>query len=88
MLNDNNIREINNQINRELRNVNSICKSPDEKLQALDRIAKLKALLTPQPSREEILSELAAALVEAQRNPPATFADNLINDIVGHFRRH
>lgn len=86
MLSNDNIRNINRQIENELRDVNSIRLSDEEKSAALDRIIKLKSLLTTQPSREEILAELADALAEAQRNPPPTFADNLMTDIVGLLR--
>jgi hypothetical protein len=64
MLSQNVINKINHQIEDELRNVDSICSSPQEKMEAIERIAKLKALLTPQPSREEIMSELASALTD------------------------
>jgi hypothetical protein len=56
------IVKINRQIEDELRIVDSICSSQQDKLDAIERIAKLKALLSPQPSREEILDELASAI--------------------------
>jgi len=87
MLSDQNVRRINNQIADELRTVDSICSSDQEKIAAIDRIAKLKSLLTPQPSRSDILAELAEALVEAQRNPKPTFADHLVSDILSALRR-
>lgn len=87
MLSNDNIREINRSIERELRNVSSIATSDEEKVAALDRIAKLKALLYPQPTREELLAELATALVEAQRNPPPTLADTIFENVAAVFRR-
>jgi hypothetical protein len=64
MLSDHNVRKINDQIANELNTVDSWTASDDEKTAALDRIAKLKALLMPQPSREQILSELADAIAD------------------------
>lgn len=88
MLSDSNIRQINRQIAAELRIVDSSIRSHAEKMVALERVTKLQTLLSPQPSREEILSELAASIVEAQRNPqPPTPAENLIADLATLFRR-
>jgi septal ring factor EnvC (AmiA/AmiB activator) len=87
MLSSTNVRKINDQIERELRDVNSIVTSNEDKIAALDRIARLKALLNPQPSRSDILSELASAFVEAQRTPPPTPADNFANALADIFRR-
>ena len=86
MLSDRNIREINNQIATELRTVNSIISSDEKKMAAIERIAKLKALLeeTPseQPSRQSILKEVATALIEAreearERNRPVDIFDSI-----------
>lgn len=87
MLSDDNIRKINDQIESEVRDLGSFMTDDEDKPAILDRITKLKALLSPQPTRSDILAELAAALTEAQRNPPPTFADNLIDQIVASFRR-
>lgn len=87
MLSNDNIREINRAIESELREVTFIGTSDEEKDAALARIAKLKALLYPQPTREELLAELATALVEAQRNPPHTLADTLFENLAAVFRR-
>ena len=45
MLSDDNIERINDQIRGELRIVDSMMSSAETKTQALDRIAKLKAIL-------------------------------------------
>ena len=87
MLSNHNVHKINRQIENELRIVGSIITSDEDKTAALDRIIKLKALLTPQPSREDILAELAEALVEARRNPTPTFADTLVSEILNAIRR-
>jgi DNA-directed RNA polymerase specialized sigma subunit len=69
MLSSHAAREINNQIRDELRIVDRITTSHQEKMEALERIAKLKQLLespTQQTqTRGDILNELATALVEA-----------------------
>lgn len=68
MLTDKNVHEINKQIERELRVVNSFVSDNEDKAAALDRIAKLEQLITPpQPSRRDILTELADALVDKAR---------------------
>lgn len=92
MLSDRNIIEINRQIERELKTVDSWMSDADDKTAALKRIAKLKALLDPQPSREEILKELANAIVVAERSKTETTtstppAPDLISDLVTLFRR-
>lgn len=85
MLSDRNIAEMNRQIAAELRNADSICSTPEEKMQALERIAKLRELLTPQPTREDILTELASALKGEQKK--SAHEDITIGDIFAAFRR-
>lgn len=63
MLYDETIRKINQQIEIELRNVDSLGSTDDEKMAALERIAKLKALFDPQPTSEMIRQELASIIV-------------------------
>lgn len=79
MLSASNVQKINDQIKRELRTVDRFVASDEEKMAAIERVAELKKLLTPQPTRQEILQELAAALVEARSNPtppqPRDFID-------------
>lgn len=91
MLSDSNIRKINDQIKKELDTVDSWVSDADDKAAALKRITKLNALLNPQPSREEILKELADAIVNADRtrNPHAqpTSASDLVSELVTMFRR-
>ncbi|MEO7397372.1 MAG: hypothetical protein ABIW84_02300 [Ilumatobacteraceae bacterium] len=86
MLSKNVIYKINRQIETELRNVDSICCDPAEKMASLERISKLKELLDPnpvvQPSRKELVKELAVALIEAReetrnRNTPVDFIEAL-----------
>lgn len=52
MLSDNNIRKINDQIKDELRTVDRAFVSHQEKMEALERIAALKALLDPPVKNE------------------------------------
>lgn len=88
MLSDNNIRRINEQIARELRNVNSITTNNSEKMAALERVAKLKELLedTKQPSRGDILSELADALTKPRDDRHIPLNANLFESIFGRRR--
>jgi hypothetical protein len=71
MLTNATIRQINHQIQDELRIVArpSFMTSDEEKSAALDRVAKLRNILEPEkaetPSRKAILQELADALVNA-----------------------
>lgn len=89
MLSDNIRREIENQIERELRDAR-MAFDHAEKLECYERIAALKAALDPQPTREQILTELAEAISEAQKTMPSsdnpTLAETLV-DLVGSFRR-
>jgi hypothetical protein len=87
MLSDSVIRKINDQIEADLRVLPSNWSSAESKATALDRIAQMKALLNPQPSRTDILSELAEAIVEVQRNSNRTSTNDLISDLVAAFRR-
>ncbi len=89
MLSQSTISNINDQIGRELRIVKDWMKDDAEKDAALERIAKLKDLLNPQPSRTDILQELANALVNAHPNQPATPAPSpltLIVELLGRNR--
>lgn len=75
MLSNDNIRQINDLIRKEIRAYDSWGADADDKSAALENIAKLQALLTPQPSRSDILAELADALVNVQQpapQPPVT----------------
>jgi hypothetical protein len=75
MLSQSNINRINDQIARELRNVDSTLTDDREKAASLDRVAKLQELLNPVPtkteveplpSRKTLIKELALALIEAR----------------------
>lgn len=70
MLSTTNVRKINDQIERELRGVSGAFTSHEDKMAAIERITQLKSLLSPQPTRQEILSELAAALKEQSTPTP------------------
>lgn len=63
MLSDRNVRELNSMIEKEMREMRW-ADTHAEKLECVDRIAKLKELLHPQPSRKQILADLAEALAE------------------------
>lgn len=81
MLSNSAIHSINRQIERELRELNSILTSDEEKVAIIDRIAKLKELLNPHPSREDILAELAAALVDAQEEKSTRQSHDVMFDL-------
>jgi DNA-directed RNA polymerase specialized sigma subunit len=85
MLSSHTVHKINNQIQDELRIVDRFTTSHQEKMEALERIAELKKLITPQPTRSEILEELATALYEA-RNAPSPTA-TAISDLLGLLNR-
>jgi hypothetical protein len=87
MLSDQNVRMINVRIGNELRTLDSICSSQEEKLEAIERIAKLKELLTPQPSRSDILRELAIALKQEQKPSTEHTVTDYIADAIATFRR-
>lgn len=74
MLSTDNIRRINRQIENELRTVNGFITSDEDKMEAIKRIAALKALLeTPaekkeQPlTRDELVSQVAREIAEMFR---------------------
>lgn len=88
MLSNEVARKINRQIENEMRDLNSTFTSNEDKLAIIDRISKLKQLLEPQPSRSDILDELATAIVEAQRKPKTTNpAHDLVAELFAAFRR-
>jgi hypothetical protein len=86
MLSQTTVNKINDQIRRELHTVNSSFSSHEDKMEALERIAKLKELLNPQPSRQDILRELAIALTDRQTPTPHSASD-LVTEIFATFRR-
>lgn len=89
MLSDYNIRKINEQITSELRIADSYGATHAEKMEAFERVAKLQALLNPQPSRTDILQELATAFAAAQQptKPVQPSGNGLIADLIAEFRR-
>lgn len=85
MLSQENVKKINDLIESELRTVDRAFTDHEEKLEALERIAKLKALLSPQPSTEEIVEMLATAL--ASKNPVGPAQPGPMERILDHFLR-
>lgn len=90
MLTEDTIRKMNDQIQEELEIVDRITYSHQEKMDALERIAKLKEILAPQnhPSPDETLSQLATALIEKQKTDHHKESSlGLVVDILSGFRR-
>lgn len=87
MLSEENIELINKQITKEVKSLEGFFTSDEDKPAILDRIAKLIALLSPQPSRQEILSELAAAIVAEHKTPTEPDFMDDISTIIANFRR-
>lgn len=89
MLSNENIRKINRQIESELRNSTAFMASNEDKMAALDRVAKLKSMLEPTPEpadlRKTIVQELAALIAETQK-PEPTQVDTLIEALFGNRR--
>lgn len=56
MLSDSNIKKINDEIESELRWISS--SDHEDKMQTLERVAALKALLDPTPTAEQIVAAL------------------------------
>ena len=86
MLSQDNIAKINDLIDDELRTASGAFTSHTDKMEALDRVATLKALLTPQPSRNDIIRELATALKE-QNAPAQQSPADLVTEFFATFRR-
>lgn len=87
MLSQNNINKINDAIRREMNTVTGAFTSHEDKMAALERVAQLKGLLDPQPSRQDILREFAAALKEERTPTTQHSAADVIADIFATFRR-
>lgn len=86
MLSNDVIRKINAQIVIELRKADSIGTDHQEKMEALERIAKLKALLSPQPSAEEIAEHVANFLKTQTVTPSPAEPPTLIEQFFGRHR--
>lgn len=88
MLTDRTIREINEQIQSEVRGAR-MAFNHAEKLECYERISALTAALDPQPTRQQILTELAEAIAVAQKAPKHRDARpvDLIADLIANFRR-
>jgi hypothetical protein len=89
MLSDRNTRMINDHIERSLRDLRMEDAGSPEAIAIINQIAEMQKLLTPQPTRSDILEELAKALHEnpAPATPKDPTAADLIADILGSFRR-
>ena len=86
MLSDHNVQKINDQISDELRIVDGAFTSHTDKMEAIERINQLKSLLSPQPTRQDILAELALAIKE-QNTPTTQSPADLVTEIFAAFRR-
>jgi hypothetical protein len=86
MLSEDNIDKINDLIDDELRTASGAFTSHEDKQKAIERITQLKSLLSPQPTRQDILKELAAALQE-QSTPATPSTADLLSEILTTFRR-
>lgn len=87
MLSQTNINKINDAITREMRTVTGAFTSHEDKMAAIERIDQLKGLLYPQPNRQDILRELAAALKEENTTTVQHSAADVLADIFATFRR-
>lgn len=86
MLSDRNIERINDQIETELRKLNSIIYNEKEKDEAVKRISQLNALLTEQPTREEIVNDVVAILTEQKTVKTPERPASLIDVLFGFHR--
>jgi len=79
MLSDSNIRKINSEIEDELHSFWRL--DDEEKMAAIERIAKLKSILDPAPTAEQIIDTF-----KSSRQDPQTRTIDL-DEIIGLFRR-
>lgn len=84
MLTDRNVAKINDMIKRELDTAGSFISSQEDKMAALERVSKLKSLLYPQPTAEELVEMLAIALKE--KTNTTTQPHSLMEQIFGQSR--
>lgn len=69
MLSDDNVRKINAMIAKELREADRFVTSDDDKLAALDRVAKLQTLLYKQTMPQVNMDQLADKIIEKMSKP-------------------
>lgn len=69
MLSDDNVRMINVMIAKELREADRFVTSDDEKLAALERVAKLQTLLEKQITPQVNMDQLADKIIEKMSKP-------------------
>lgn len=78
MLPDSTTKLINDQIAEELRHLNSIfCDTQEDKMDTLERINKLRSMLTPNPSNE-------TPKTETSTTKPSPLLDAIIDRIKKH----
>ena len=82
MLSTSNIRQINDQIRKELRTVDSFVTSDEDKAAAMTRIVQLKSLLDPQPTADELVNKLAAALTSSTQKSTPTAAETVLEALL------
>lgn len=89
MLSDSNVRRINDQIERQLRDLRFADAGSPEALAILIQIKEMQTLLNPQPTRSDILKELAEAIraTPAPEETKEPSAADLLAEIVATFRR-
>lgn len=87
MLSEDNIAKINDQIDDELHNADRPFSSHKDRMEALERAVTLKSLLSSQPTRQDILAELASALLKEKSAPAPQSPADLITEIFATFRR-
>jgi hypothetical protein len=88
MLSQNAIREIENQIERELRDARW-SDDHSEKLQCYERIAVLRSTIAPQPTvtKDAVRSALLEILEESKDPQPTTSPTEIVIDLAKLFRR-
>lgn len=64
MLSNDNVAKINSQIAKELREADRFVNFDEEKMAALERVAKLKTLLSEQTTQPIDYDQLATAIIE------------------------
>lgn len=78
MLSQATIHDLNREITKELRHYDSIfCETQEDKMACLERISKLKSLLAPSPTAEEIASALVNATSSGDKPKPESTVANV-----------
>lgn len=82
MLSDRNISDINDQIRSELREVDSMMSSNEDKMAALERIAKLKSLLDSPTESETCVRLDPNQIAEALTTRPNFLEPSLLEKVI------